>query len=68
MIRMKIYRKECESESEHFWKKTFDAQKIFDARWCEWKYTKENENAKTKASISENDLIAEILKVEVLYR
>ena len=28
----------------------------------------ENENAKAKASISENDLIAEILKIEVLYR
>ena len=47
-IRKKI--KICESENEHFWKKTFDA------RWYEWKYEK------TKASISENDLIVEVSK------
>ena len=29
---------------------------------------KKNENAKAKASISENDLIAEILEIKILYK
>ena len=51
-------KKECKSENEHFWKKTFDA------RWHEWEW----KYAKAKASILEDDLIAEVLEVEVLYR
>ena len=50
-------KRKCESESEHFWNKTFDA------RWHEWKW--EYERAKT--SIFEDDLI-EVLEVGVLYR
>ena len=51
---MRIYRRECGSESEHFWKKAFDA------RWHEWEWK--------YARARKDDLIAGIFEIKVLYK